>query len=931
MAEKRVWLFREGNKDLKDLLGGKGANLAEMTRAGLPVPYGFTVTTATCWEYVEAGHKFPKGLLDDVKKALADVEKRSKKQFGNPKNPLLVSVRSGAKFSMPGMMDTVLNLGLNDEVVAGLAELTANPRFAYDCYRRLIMMFSDVVKGTGKDDYEEALEAIKHRLGVTFDYDVPAEALKELVDTSKKIYKKHLGEDFPQDPMVQLEAAIGAVFESWDTPRARTYRDSEGIPHNLGTAVNVQMMVFGNTGEDSGTGVAFTRDPSTGEKKIFAEFLLNAQGEDVVAGVRTPLDIMAMAKRWPSIYQEFVAICKQLETHYRDMQDMEFTVERGKLWVLQTRNGKRTAGSAVKIAVDMVKEKLISVEEALMRVGPATLDQLLHKRVDRDQVKKQGTKPVAVGLNASPGAAAGIAVFDADTAAARGEAGEAVILCRIETTPDDIHGMLVSKAVLTSRGGKTSHAAVVARGKGLPCVAGCESLKMDLAGRRFTGPGGEVVKEGDWITVDGSSGEVYAGQVPLVDPEIGKDFQAFLKMADKVRRLGVRTNADEPGDAAKAIEMGAEGIGLCRTEHMFMAPERLPAVQEMILADDEETTAKALAKLLPMQREDFIGIFEAMGGRPVTIRLLDPPLHEFLPHKEEILEEFFTLRAKGEKKARQAELETMLRRIEQLEESNPMLGVRGCRLGLLRPGINEMQVRAIIEAACDLKKRGKRVAPEIMIPLIGIVTELSTVRTQLEAVAQQVMKEQGVKVAYKFGTMIEIPRAALTSAEIAEHAEFFSFGTNDLTQMTFGYSRDDAEGKFIGRYLDMGILPESPFNSIDEAGVGRLVELSVKEGRAARPDLKCGICGEHGGDPASVEFCHRVGLSYVSCSPFRVPIARLAAAQAAIKEQGGAQPPAVAAKPAPAKKTATKKAAPKKATAKKATAKKTATKRARSK
>lgn len=919
MAEKRVWLFREGNKDMKDLLGGKGANLAEMTRAGLPVPYGFTITTTTCWEYVEAGHKFPEGLLDEVKKALADVERRSKKRFGDPRNPLLLSVRSGAKFSMPGMMDTVLNLGLNDEVVEGLANLTSNPRFAYDCYRRLIMMFSDVVKGTGKDEYEHALQAIKQRLGVDNDYEVPAEELKELVATSKQIYKRLLNEEFPQDPMEQLVAAIGAVFESWDTPRARTYRESEGIPHNLGTAVNVQMMVFGNMGEDSGTGVAFTRDPSTGEKKIFAEFLPNAQGEDVVAGVRTPLDITAMRDRWPAIYKEFVAICKQLETHYRDMQDMEFTVERGKLWVLQTRTGKRTAASAVKIAVDMVKEKLITVEEALMRVSPANLDQLLHKRIDRDAIKKQGIKPIAVGLNASPGAATGIAVFDADTAAARGEAGEPVILCSIETTPDDIHGMLASKAVLTSRGGKTSHAAVVARGKGLPCVAGCEALKMDLPGRKFTGPNGEVINEGDWITIDGSTGEVFVGQVPLVDPELGKDFKAFLSMADKVRRLGVRANADEPVDAAKAIEMGAEGIGLCRTEHMFMAPERLPAVQEMILADDEETAARALAKLLPMQREDFIGILETMGNRPVTIRLLDPPLHEFLPKKEEILEELIVLRTKGVDKERQAELQTLLHRVEQMEEANPMLGLRGCRLGLTRPAINEMQVRAIIEAACELRKRGKRVVPEIMIPLVGIVKELSTVRTQLEAVAKQVMQEQGVKVSYKFGTMIEIPRAALTAGEIAEYAEFFSFGTNDLTQMTFGFSRDDAEGKFIGRYMEMGILDESPFATIDEPGVGRLVEMAVKEGRAARPDLKCGICGEHGGDPASVEFCHRVGLTYVSCSPFRVPLARLAAAQAVIKEKESsaqATPKAAA--------TTKKSSAPKKATAKKSAVKKTA-------
>jgi len=883
MPEKRVWLFGEGNKDLRDLLGGKGANLAEMTCAGLPVPYGFIITTEVCNEFVEGGKRLPAGLMDDVRKALKVVEKDSGKVFGDSKNPLLVSVRSGAKFSMPGMMETILNLGLNDEVVEGLAQLTNNPRFAYDCYRRFIMMFADVAMGTGKDPFDDELHKIKERIGVQNDYEVPAEELKKLVTASKAIYKRLVKTDFPQDPFEQLAAAIRAVFDSWDAPRARVYRDSEGIPHNLGTAVSVQMMVFGNMGDDSGTGVAFTRDPATGEHIIFAEFLPNAQGEDVVSGMRTPLDITAMKKKWPPIYRQFAAICRQIETHYREMQDCEFTVERGKLWMLQTRAGKRTAQAAVKIAVDMANEKLITREEALLRVPPETLDQLLHKRVDEKELKRQGIKPIAVGLNASPGAASGIAVFDADTAAELGGAGKAVVLCRIETTPDDVHGFLKSKAVVTSRGGKTSHAAVVARGKGLPCVAGCEDLQMDLDGKAFVGPRGDVVKEGDFLTVDGSTGAVYIGSVPLVDPEFTADFETFLSWADKTRKLGVRANADEPVDAANAVKLGAQGIGLCRTEHMFMAPDRLPAVRRMILADDDKTTDAALAELLPMQREDFIGIFEAMGGRPVTIRLLDPPLHEFLPPKEELLVELTELRAMGKKKARQKELERLLQRVEQLEEANPMLGLRGCRLGLTRPKINEMQVRAIIEAACDLKKRGKKVVPEIMIPLVGLVAELRAVQTQLEIVAKQVMKEQRVKVAYSFGTMIEVPRAALTSGEIAEYAEFFSFGTNDLTQMTFGYSRDDAEGKFIADYLEKGILDESPFNSIDEAGVGRLMAMSVQEGRATRPKLKCGICGEHGGDPKSIAFCHKVGLDYVSCSPFRVPIARLAAAQAAIE------------------------------------------------
>jgi pyruvate, orthophosphate dikinase len=885
MAEKRVWLFSEGNKDMRDLLGGKGANLAEMTNAGLPVPFGFTITTAVCIEYGRLGQKMPEGLMDEVRDALAKVEKGSGKKFGDPRNPLLVSVRSGAKFSMPGMMDTVLNLGLNDEVVEGLAALTNNPRFAYDCYRRFIMMYADVVCETGKEPFEEELHKIKQRLGLTHDYQIPAEELKKLVATSQKIFKKLLKRDFPQDPIAQLEGAICAVFRSWDAPRARVYRISEKISHDLGTAVNVQMMVFGNMGDDCGTGVAFTRDPSTGEKKIFAEYLPNAQGEDVVSGARTPLDIMDMKKRFPAVYKEFIAICDKLEHHYREMQDVEFTIEKGRLWMLQCRTGKRTAPAAIKIAVDLVAEKFITKEDAIMRVAPETLDQLLHKGVDPIALKKQGLAAVATGLNASPGAAAGKAVFDADTAEALGSKGEPVILCRTETTPDDVHGFLQSKGVLTSRGGKTSHAAVVARGKGLPCVAGCESLKMDLEGKKFTTAGGQVVKQGDWLTIDGSTGAVYIGTVPMKEPELTSEFATFLGWADKIRRLKIRANADEPVDARQAVVFGAEGIGLCRTEHMFMAPDRLPAVRRMILADDDKTTDAALAALLPMQREDFVGIFEAMEGRPVTIRLLDPPLHEFLPSKEELLVEVTELRVTGKKAKRLKELTELLHRVEQLSEANPMLGLRGCRLGLTRPKINEMQVRAIIEAACLLKKAGKKAAVEIMIPLVGLVSELQAARTQLEEVAKTVMKEQGVKVNYMFGTMIEIPRAALTSGEIAEYAEFYSFGTNDLTQMTFGYSRDDAEGKVIAPYLEMGILKESPFTSIDEKGVGRLMQLAVAEGRAARKGLKCGICGEHGGDPKSILFCHKIGLDYVSCSPFRVPIARLAAAQAAIAEK----------------------------------------------
>ncbi|MER3474792.1 MAG: pyruvate, phosphate dikinase [Armatimonadota bacterium] len=883
MAKKRVYLFEEGNAQMRDLLGGKGANLAEMTNIGLPVPPGFTITTEVCMEYLRSGGKFPEGLMDDVRAAMAEVERRMGRKFGDPENPLLVSVRSGAKFSMPGMMDTILNLGLNAKTVEGLIKQSNNPRFAYDAYRRFIMMFSDIVLDVERHQFEELLDEYKKKLGVTQDTEVPADALKQLCGDYLALVQAETGRSFPEDPYEQLQMAIEAVFRSWNNPRAQVYREREGIPWDLGTAVNVQTMVFGNMGDDSGTGVAFTRDPATGAKELYGEYLVNAQGEDVVAGIRTPMHLSELKTLNPDIYKQFEEIAVLLEKHYRDMMDIEFTVEKNRLFILQCRVGKRTSLAAVKIAVDMANEGLISKDEALLRVKPGDIDQLLHPQID----PKAKVQVIAKGLAASPGAAVGRAIFDADTAAERGKA-EPVILVRPETTPDDIHGMLASKGVLTARGGMTSHAAVVARGFGIPCVAGCEAISIDLNKREFT-TNGVTVKEGDWISINGSTGEVILGQAPLVDAMFTDELHELLAWADERRRLGVRTNADNPRDAKQAVEFGAEGIGLCRTEHMFFEPDRLPVVQDMILARTEAQRRAALAKLLPVQQKDFEDIFEVMEGRPVTIRLIDPPLHEFLPSYEQTLREETELRlavnALGGKALEGilAEKERLLEAIEGMREFNPMLGLRGCRLSILFPEIVEMQVRAILQAAVAVKRRGIDVHPEIMIPLVGEVNELVFVREKLEAVAKAVVEETGEDIDYKFGTMIEIPRAALTAEEIAQHAEFFSFGTNDLTQTTFGISRDDAEGKFLQKYVEMDILPANPFEKLDRKGVGKLMKMCVQDARQVNPSIKLGICGEHGGEPSSVEFCHEIGLDYVSCSPFRVPIARLAAAQAAIK------------------------------------------------
>ncbi len=886
MASKRVWMFDEGNKEMRDLLGGKGANLAEMTNYGLPVPYGFTITTEVCNEFLARGEKFPEGLEEEVEQALRKVEERTGKKFGDPQNPLLVSVRSGAKISMPGMMDTVLNLGLNDETVEGLARLTNNERFAYDAYRRFIMMFSDIVRGVERELFEEKLDEKKAQLGVQSDTEVPAEALKELVEEYKAIFREKLGEEFPQDPKLQLRQAIEAVFRSWNGKRAVDYRNFHKIPHDLGTAVNVQEMVFGNMGEDSGTGVAFTRDVATGEKVIYGEYLPNAQGEDVVAGVRTPMKIAELAERSPEIYKQFEEICALLEKSYRDVMDIEFTVERGKLYILQCRVGKRTGPAAVKIAVDMVNEGLIDKKEALRRVEPNAVTQLLLPRFSEEDKRKaiQEGRLLATGLNASPGAAAGKAVFDADRAEELGSAGEDVILVRPETSPDDVHGMLVSRGILTARGGATSHAAVVARGLGLPCVAGAQALRVDVDAAKLS-VDGKVVNEGDYISIDGTTGEVFLGRIETIEPkfEEEKELQTLLSWADEVRRLEVWANADYPRDAKRAREFGAQGIGLCRTEHMFMEEERLPIVQQMILAKDQEERKQALDKLLPFQQSDFEGLFEVMDGLPVVIRLIDPPLHEFLPNYEELLAEVIELRIKQPDSPELAEKEKLLAEVDAMRELNPMLGLRGCRLGLLVPEIIEMQTRAILSAALACKKRGIDVHPKIMIPLVSHVNELKATREKLEEVAKDVLGEE--ELDYKFGTMIEIPRAALTADEIAEVADFFSFGTNDLTQTCFGISRDDAEGKFLLKYVEDHILPDNPFQVLDRAGVGKLVATACELGRKTRPDLELGICGEHGGEPSSIEFCHQVGLDYVSCSPFRVPVARLAAAQAVLKEE----------------------------------------------
>jgi pyruvate,orthophosphate dikinase len=855
-----VYGFDEPAEGGRELLGGKGVGLAEMTQLGVPVPAGFTITTDACRAYMRNGQQLPDGLAPEIDEHLNVLERKTGKRFGDSSDPLLVSVRSGAAVSMPGMMDTILNLGLNDEAVEGLASATDNPRFAYDSYRRLIQMYGEVVEGIDAHRFESALTDLKEERSVQQDVELDANDLRELVDTYKRIYEDETGSPFPQDAREQLGRAVRAVFESWDTPRAQVYRRAHRIPDDLGTAVNVVQMVFGNKGAGSGTGVAFTRDPSTGESGLFGEFLADAQGEDVVAGIRTPEPIEAMRDRLPEAFNQLLETMRRLEANYRDMQDIEFTVEDGRLYLLQTRSAKRTAAAALKAAVTMTDEELISREEAVARIDPGQLDQLLHPRID----PSAELEVAARGLNASPGAACGKVVLDADLAEDRGLAGESVILVRWETTPDDIHGLIQASGILTAHGGMTSHAAVVARGMGKPCVAGCEGLSIDLKARTIT-VGGKQLSEGDTLTIDGGTGEVIVGEVPLVPPQINEDFETILGWADELRRLKVRANADTPEDAAKAREFGAQGIGLCRTEHMFMAEDRLPVVREMILASGEDERRTALEKLLPHQQSDFEGIFEAMAGLPVTIRLLDPPLHEFLPPLEE------------------AKDERMRERIKTLQETNPMLGTRGCRLGLLWPEIYEMQVRAIVRAAIAVEERtGNAPLVEIMHPLVGFAEELH----RLRAITVATANEESEAVEYLVGTMIELPRACIRADEIAEYADFFSFGTNDLTQTTLGLSRDDAEGKFLTRYLEDGVLQRNPFETLDQSGVGDLMRIAVERGRGVKPEIKLGICGEHGGEPESVAFCHRLGLDYVSCSPYRVPLARLAAAQAALSESG---------------------------------------------
>jgi pyruvate,orthophosphate dikinase len=859
-GRRYVYDFDQPSDGGRALLGGKGAGLAEMTQLGVPVPAGFTITTDACRAYMANGKMLPKGLVGEIEQHLAALEEKTGKRLGDPSDPLLVSVRSGAAMSMPGMMDTILNLGLNDEAVRGLVRATGNERFARDSYRRLIQMYGEVVDGISAQHFEQALADLKKQRGAAQDVDLSADDLAGLITTYKEIYEKETGNAFPQDPQVQLLLAVSAVFESWDAPRAQVYRRRYDIPDDLGTAVNVVQMVFGNKGEESGTGVAFTRDPSTGEQGLYGEFLSNAQGEDVVAGIRTPQPLVEMKERLPGPYEQLLATMRDLETHYRDVQDIEFTVEDNELFLLQTRSAKRTAAAAVKAAVDMVDEGLISRPEAVARIDPDQLDQLLHPMLD----PRAEWKVAAKGLNASPGAASGKIVLDADTAEQRGRAGEKVILVRWETTPDDIHGLIQAAGILTAHGGMTSHAAVVARGMGKPCVAGCEALSIDLDARTIA-LAGQTLSEGDVLTIDGGTGAVIVGEVPLVPPQVNDDLQTVLGWGDEHSRLTVRANADTPEDAAKARDFGAQGIGLCRTEHMFMAEDRLPVVREMILAEGEDGRRNALEKLLPMQQGDFEGIFEAMAGLPVTIRLLDPPLHEFLPPLE------------------QATDERMRRRIRQLSEANPMLGTRGCRLGLQWPEIYEMQVRAIIRAARAVAQRtGEAPLVEIMHPLVGFAEELRRLRELTVHVAE----EEAPEVEYLCGTMIELPRACIRADEIADQADFFSFGTNDLTQTALGFSRDDAEGKFLTHYLEDGVLEQNPFETLDVGGVGELMRIAVERGRSAKPSLKLGICGEHGGEPRSVTFCHQLGLNYVSCSPYRVPLARLAAAQAALSEAG---------------------------------------------
>jgi pyruvate,orthophosphate dikinase len=903
VSKKMIYFFgkgkADGNGEMKALLGGKGAGLAEMTNAGIPVPPGFTITTEVCTGFYDNGKKVPAGLDEQMMQYIKKLEDAEGKKFGDKENPLLVSVRSGAKFSMPGMMDTILNLGINDITVQAVIKKTGNPRFAWDSYRRFIQMYADVVMELSKKEFEHLIDARKDKKGIKYDVDFNADDMKDMVSEFKGFVKKKLGKEFPQDPIEQLKGARDAVFKSWMNDRAIFYRKQNNIPESIGTAVNVQAMVFGNMGDDSGTGVGFTRNPATGEKIFYGEYLLNAQGEDVVAGVRTPNPIANLGKDMPSVFKQLRDITSRLEKHYRDMQDFEFTIEKGKLYMLQTRSGKRTGMAAVRAAVEMAKEKLITKEEAVLRVEPAQLDQLLHPVFD-PKAKKE---VIAKGINASPGAASGRAVFTADEAVAwTKDKGEKVILVRLETSPDDIHGMDSAVGILTARGGATSHAAVVARQMGKVCVAGCEDLKVDEHSKTMTVRGsGLVIKEGDWISINGTTGEVMNGKVPTMEPKMEGEFGEFMKWVDEFKAIKVRANADIPRDAKVARQYGAEGIGLCRTEHMFFAEDRLPFMQEMILATDEAGRRKALEKLLPMQRSDFSGLFETMEGYGVTIRFLDPPLHEFLPKREELMVEVARMEARGEKDMKNdmlkkslelipgtaSDLEKakkLLARVEELHEFNPMLGHRGCRLGITYPEISEMQTRAVIEAAIDLNKTGKKIIPEIMIPLVGNVKELKDQKNIVDATAQKVMAEKGVKIPYLVGTMIEVPRAAVTADEIATEAEFFSFGTNDLTQTTLGFSRDDA-GKFTKAYIDKGIFSADPFQTLDQVGVGQLIKMAVAKGRSVKPKLKIGICGEHGGDPASVEFCAGAGLDYVSCSPYRVPIARLAAAHAAIKSK----------------------------------------------
>ncbi len=941
-------LFEEGDASKRELLGGKGAGLAEMCRVGLPVPPGFTINTGACVEYMRAGRKIPAGLFDEVEARMRVIEEKVGKRFGDPSNPLLVSVRSGAVFSMPGMMDTVLNLGLNDKTIVGLARQTGNERFARDAYRRLVQMFGKTVLGIPGEQFEHIIQRAKARRRVAQDTDLDADDLRGIAEAFRRLIQSERGIEFPQDPRRQLRMAIQAVFDSWQGKRAVDYRNFHGISHDLGTAVNVQVMVFGNMGSDSGTGVAFTRNPATGERAVFGEYLMNAQGEDVVAGIRNPKPIHELARDIPKAYEEFIGVCEMLERHYRDVQDLEFTIERGRLWMLQTRTGKRTAQAAVKVAVDMAREGLISKGEALLRVEPGQIDMLLHPRFDAraKEAAAAAGRFLARGLNASPGAAVGLAVFDADTAEEWGKAGRPVILVRPETNPDDVHGMLSAKGILTSRGGATSHAAVVARGLGLPCVAGCEAIRVDVEGRRLLA-NGRTIRQGEHISIDGGTGEVFSGELPAIEPRLEEqvDLMELLSWADAERRLGVWANADYPRDAVRARGFGAEGIGLCRTEHMFFEEDRLPAVRQMILnageaqaaisrcraaeraaaerPDDKKLASEllaarrtmrssravrlyqgALSTLLGLQRRDFEGLFRAMDGLPVIIRLIDPPLHEFLPSHDSLLEEVSALRARVEAlegvprwrprkgqpslaslRARLRRREAALRAVGAMREANPMLGLRGIRLGLAYPEIIAMQVRAIMEAACRVTKRGIVAMPEIMIPLVSHVNELRETHRELVAVVRAVLEREEVEVAYKFGTMIELPRACFAAGEIAQQAEFFSFGTNDLTQTVFGISRDDAEGKFLLQYVEKGILPKNPFQTIDRKGVGEAMRLAVSGGRAQRPGLEIGICGEHGGDPESVEFCHSLGLNYVSCSPYRVPVARLAAAQAALRER----------------------------------------------